>query len=434
MAVYEKNFSHDSINTCIHINDEKNNKRSYVQFDFSPNDVDFRELYTDIVSYLVTKSIPFSTYDHINVKQLSFEDGSGIHLLFSPEKPRMTFYSDSKGRDSKFNMHNCLFVLNDFLPVLRQSRIMPHDLEDYLSSFDYNEFTGSNLKVNGNSVFLKRKPPKNYIMTEYGVMPNPELSDKVREIYSNYFRVMCETTAKELVDYGHAHNIDLWIRDEFDYENDTDLDVKNSEVVLTFSLLDTRNLDGLEDLIQKYSHEQGYHLEELSRKNSVRRYQLRDHNVELILRMYDLDEQDGPYLQVLFESMNPKASINDAVNSCFCAATVYRELFEDVLSVDWGSISDYMDDFSVNELRWDNFQLWEEPRTAWESTTKWLFRQKPDTLSELLFDCLYRYRDAKKENKSEEMLILKQNIDKISKVLEKKKKEFKREEIKKFFD
>ncbi|MFW5852702.1 MAG: hypothetical protein ACOCUR_01615 [Nanoarchaeota archaeon] len=265
-------------------------------------------------------------------------------------------------------------------------------------------------KVNKVNIYPKiPKVPRNYIMTEYGLMPNPEISDAVREIYSNYFMVQEKKYGDTQFYFDGTNELMIYIEEVSDYENPEDKNAMKSIAEVSVIMQGGDKFDQFCRDIENVAENNSYGLEARTRFQGSNRYRQGDFSLDI--ETYETIRPQSFFSYETIEELHTTISrekerenILDTMENCFLEMAKYRPVFERH-GIDWdeaengfymiGYDNDFIFKYRYSETPRD---FWETAEETWKRMDEKQLNDVIDTNLKLLFENKHN-EERKKEIK-----------------------------------
>lgn len=244
--------------------------------------------------------------------------------------------------------------------------------------------------------------PKNYIYTEYGFMPNPDISDGVRELYSNYFMVK-ETIFSNMNFYAFENgNISIYTKESRDYEDPNNFEELQTETQIILRLPDFDDFDRFTRKLEKFSIEKNHRLNldysKVDKKSKL--YEI-DRNLSAGVRLINTISRTSPmnfnfddYNELEFSiSRQSNEHILDNMDICFTEMGKYSGFLSD-FGVVWNEVANQFYSMDYEDFFF-HYVFEEVPRDFWESPNCTLSRMNKEDLEDVIDSLLGLHKEHK---------------------------------------
>ena len=273
---------------------------------------------------------------------------------------------------------------------------------------------------------MKRVPkvPSNYVMTESGLLPNPDIADSVREMYSNYFMTREIASSSEV--FHRAEDVDLVQRivetKDFEDPNNAHGRISEAEIIVNLNAYTDFDgfIDGFEGTCEMIGHKAklSEEYEELKIYEVGDDFKIRVEVVETLSQGEFLNSYDTEKTLKFSVSREKETEyIVDTIDYCFSEMGRFRGLLG-CFDIDWNKVEEDFYSLGYDDLcftmRYD-----EVPREFWEGRRESWGRLNVDDLEEMTDSLVGVYGNNK--GNSERQLEIKRDIDYIQKLIAQKK-------------
>lgn len=272
---------------------------------------------------------------------------------------------------------------------------------------------------------MKRVPrvPSNYIMTECGLLPNPNIADSVRELYSNYFMTREISFSSEVFHRSQGAELVQRIVETKDFEDTNNENGRISEAEIILNLSDYTDFNEFTTRFESTCHQMGYNAklaeeyEELNIYNVGDDFKVRVEVVETIkkgdfLNSYETEKT----LMFSVYREKEKEYIVDTIDCCLFEMGRFRDFLE-FYGIDWDTVLGDFSSFGYDDLHFTK-RYDEVPREFWEGRKESWERLNVNDLEEIT-DCLLGVY-ARNKGDDVRQLELKNDIKYVQKLISEK--------------
>ncbi|MFP4117987.1 MAG: hypothetical protein ACLFTR_03610 [Candidatus Woesearchaeota archaeon] len=220
--------------------------------------------------------------------------------------------------------------------------------------------------------------PRNYVMTEYGLLPKCDVSEEARRLYSNYFMVLETKTTDEEIYSKDGTSLEVELRESCDFENRDDLNQRWSLSEIRFSVEENFQFNDFIRELEDHAENMNTGLLQICSYEDLRRYKIGDDfkaRVEIRedVRTYNPFRYEE-YEELVFSiTREANEHILDTSDMCFTEMRKYRGLLEKY-GLDWSEAEDAFYSLDYDHLL-SNHRFKEVPRDFWEKSRQTWSRQ-----------------------------------------------------------
>lgn len=224
---------------------------AYISFRLKSSDKEFSALKTSLLSDLILSGIRydliFQEEDTLTESYRLCDEDNAFFKIFDENGVRkLILYSRNRSRDLGYNLKNCFFLVNTvFSDFLKESKLFTDDLGEFANPSGHSIDDLVYGKRKTDLAAFTRTPSKRFVLTEYGLYPNPGLSEDEFEYISRKFSTKMEFNYSDSIYINKGINAKLSVRKEYSLDDPMDSSEVFSDLQLSFSF------DGKDDYLAR---------------------------------------------------------------------------------------------------------------------------------------------------------------------------------------
>lgn len=229
---------------------------SYISFRPKCSCMDFREFKATLFYDLIMGRVNFEPVptddDSSELYRICDEDNAYFRISEDDGIGKLMIYSRNKSMDLSYNLKNCAYLLRTiFSGFVIDEDMMTEDLRSFTdpSSRSIDDlFTGTRRK---DLASFSRKPSRKFVLTEFGIYPNPEMEDNADYLSAN-FRTKVEFSYSDLFHLRNGLQAEFFARKESDMDDPYDPCFVFSDLELKFMFDGCSGSDVKRDMFRSF--------------------------------------------------------------------------------------------------------------------------------------------------------------------------------------
>ncbi len=263
--------------------------------------------------------------------------------------------------------------------------------------------------------------PRNYVMTEYGLLPRDDVSEEARRLYSNYFKVVeTKNTIVDLYSKDDA-SLELYMRESSDFENREDFSQRWSYSEVKLIVEDDTSLDEFIRGFERFAEKMSTGLSRKKSSEDLVRYKIRDEfdaRAEIVqnVRTYNPFRYEDYEEMVFSISREGNEHMLDTSDMCFTEMSRYKDFLRE-FGIDWESAEEAFYSLDYENLLFSHTfkevprDFWEKPRDVWTR----LDAKGLEETADALLESLSRWKGNERRERE-----IREDLDYVRRLLETK--------------